>query len=180
MRNGPPVIGFAGPSGIGKTSLLERVVGELARAGVRVGVVKHTCHPVLADRPGKDSQRLYQAGAGAVALAGPDQIATFTRRERAPRLEDALQTLPEDIEVVLVEGYMWEPIPRYVLLPPQSEETDRYLGAHPILRVIHPPPTAAGERPDFDPGLVAELAAEIAEWAGRPRRRTPSTEETRQ
>jgi molybdopterin-guanine dinucleotide biosynthesis protein MobB len=112
------VIGFTGPSGVGKTTLLERVVATLAGQGLRVGVVKRASHHVETDRPGKDSHRLYHAGSAAVALASPDQITTFVRHEESPpRLKEVLDALPGDLDVVLVEGYLSEALPRYVLLP---------------------------------------------------------------
>jgi molybdopterin-guanine dinucleotide biosynthesis protein B len=36
-----PVVGFVGPSGVGKTTLLERMIDALRRRGVAVGAVKH-------------------------------------------------------------------------------------------------------------------------------------------
>ena len=63
MRSNHHVIGFVGPSSVGKTTLLEAIVPELQRRGLWVGVVKHSRHEVDVDRPGKDSARLNAAGA---------------------------------------------------------------------------------------------------------------------
>jgi molybdopterin-guanine dinucleotide biosynthesis protein MobB len=96
--------------GVGKTSLPSSVA-TLDGWGVRVGLVKHSCHAVPVDRPGKDSHRLYGAGAAAVALAMPGQIATFQRTaKRRPKLHEAIATLPPDLDAILVEGFHWEPI----------------------------------------------------------------------
>ncbi len=162
MRHGLPVIGFVGPSSSGKTTLLEGLVRTLEEQDVSVGVVKHSCHDVSADQPGKDSARLYAAGAEAVALAGQNQIATFVRRETPPRLGDALLSLPAGLDVVLVEGFAWEPIPRYLVLPEGFTDTSRYSEHGPILGTFVP----KGE-PLFPPEVIEELAREVADLIGR-------------
>ncbi len=67
-------IGFTGPSGSGKTTLIEALVPLLAAGGYRVGVVKHTHHHVVSNKPGKDSWRFDKAGAHRVLLVTPERI----------------------------------------------------------------------------------------------------------
>ena len=156
------VIGFTGPSGVGKTTLLERVVATLAGQDLRVGVVKRASHHGETDRPGKDSFRLYQAGSAAVALASPDQITTFVRHEASPpRLQEVLDALPGDLDVILVEGYLSEPLPRYVLLPCTEDAGRPYLESGKVLGTIHPPPSRDGCPPPYPAELVQEIAGEI-------------------
>ncbi|KAB2968284.1 molybdopterin-guanine dinucleotide biosynthesis protein B, partial [Zoogloea sp.] len=62
------VFGFAGWSGSGKTTLIERVIPEITRRGLRVSVIKHAHHGFDVDKPGKDSWRHREAGAGEVLL----------------------------------------------------------------------------------------------------------------
>ncbi|HXT51259.1 MAG TPA: molybdopterin-guanine dinucleotide biosynthesis protein MobB, partial [Thermoanaerobaculia bacterium] len=57
------VVGVAGWSGSGKTTLLERVVPALVADGLSVVVVKHDAHGLALDVAGKDSDRLFRAGA---------------------------------------------------------------------------------------------------------------------
>jgi molybdopterin-guanine dinucleotide biosynthesis protein MobB len=162
MRSGCPVIGFVGPSSAGKTTLLEGLVRTLQDRGVSVGVVKHTCHEVHPDEPGKDSARLFEAGADAVALAAPNQLVTFARREMPPRLADALLGLPPDVDVVLVEGFSWERIPRYVILPPGMDPLPRHTARGECLRTITAPPAVGDAPPVFPPELIESVASEIA------------------
>lgn len=100
------VVGICGPSGVGKTTLIEGVVAELRRAGQRVSVVKHAHVGFDLDRPGKDSYRMREAGAFEVLVASPRRMALL--REYGTEVElpvhDLLAELIE-VDWVLVEGY---------------------------------------------------------------------------
>ena len=50
-----PIVSFVGRSNSGKTTLIERVIPELVRAGYRVATVKHAGHGFDLDTEDKDS-----------------------------------------------------------------------------------------------------------------------------
>lgn len=105
-----PVVAFSGPSGVGKTTLLERLVAELVRRGSVVVALKHSGHPHAFDVPGKDSDRLRRAGARAVAVQGPAELAWFGPPR--PGGARALARLLPPADVVLAEGFKSERLPR--------------------------------------------------------------------
>jgi molybdopterin-guanine dinucleotide biosynthesis protein B len=108
-----PVIGIAGWKSSGKTTLVERLVAELVRRGLRVATVKHAHHEARIDDGATDSARHRRAGASEVALVSSARWAIVheLREEDEPTLDEVLARLsPADI--VIVEGYKRAPIPK--------------------------------------------------------------------
>lgn len=107
------VIGLAGWSGAGKTTLVAKLIPELNRRGLLVSTVKHAHHAFDIDRPGKDSFEHRRAGASEVLVASARRWALVRelRGEDEPSLADLLRRLsPADL--VIVEGFKAEPYPK--------------------------------------------------------------------
>jgi len=104
MERSVPVVGLAGYSGSGKTTFLEKLIAELKGRGYRVGVIKHTSHPVEFDRPGKDTWRHARAGADVVVLASPDNVAVVRKYQSPPQPEDVLP-LVDGVDLIIIEGF---------------------------------------------------------------------------
>ena len=100
------VVGIAGWSGSGKTSLIVRLIPALAARGCRVATVKHAHHDFDIDIPGKDSYEHRAAGAAEVVVSSARRWAVVheNRGEPEPALGDILRRL-SPADVVLVEGY---------------------------------------------------------------------------
>src|ERR1017187_1853145 len=107
-----PVLAVCGLSGSGKTTLLEAAIPLLVRRGLAVAVIKHTSHGFEVDRQGKDSDRLFRAGA-TISLRGPEQ--QFERRAAALSLEVTLARLACDHDLLLVEGHKDTALPKFWL-----------------------------------------------------------------
>ena len=100
------VFGIAGHSGMGKTTLLERLVPELSSRGLVVSLIKHSHKAIEIDRPGKDSYRLRESGCKEVLLLGNDRWALMheLRGSDEPPLDYLLSRL-QRCDLVLVEGF---------------------------------------------------------------------------
>jgi len=105
----PRVLAFSGASGSGKTTVLVKLIPALRARGLIVAALKHSGHVHPFDRRGKDSARLRGAGAVAVALSGPREVAYFGPPRRA--LEDLIALLPP-CHLVVAEGWKHERLPR--------------------------------------------------------------------
>ena len=100
------IFGIAGHSGMGKTTLLERLVPELAANGLVVSLIKHSHKNVDIDRPGKDSYRLRESGCKEVLLLGNDRWALMHELRGAPEPSlDYLLDRMQHCDLVLVEGF---------------------------------------------------------------------------
>ncbi len=101
------VVGFAGSSGAGKTTLIERLIPALRARGLRVSVLKHAHHGLEIDKPGKDTWRHREAGAYEVLAVSPQRMVlqrTFERpQERS--VHEVLPALHPGVDWVLVEGW---------------------------------------------------------------------------
>ncbi|GAB6097116.1 molybdopterin-guanine dinucleotide biosynthesis protein B [Desulfatiferula olefinivorans] len=100
----PRVLSFVGSSNSGKTTLIARLIGELKKRNVRVGVIKHAHHGFDLDREGSDSQTYQRSGADAVMLASPRGMALMRPcpNDADP---DRLIGFLSDMDLVIIEGY---------------------------------------------------------------------------
>jgi molybdopterin-guanine dinucleotide biosynthesis protein MobB len=112
---GVPVLACCGFSGSGKTTLLEAVVPTLRDRGLAVAVIKHDAHGIRIDREGKDSDRLFRAGAN-VLLRGSNESAARWRCGEGPSLDQALDQLGSTHDIVLIEGHKQTTLPKLWLL----------------------------------------------------------------
>ncbi len=156
---------ISGPSGVGKTRLLSRLLPSLAELGIRVGVVKHSGHRHGFDVPGKDTDVVRRAGAIAAAITGPRETAWFGPPVAGAR---ALARLLPPVDLVLAEGFKGERLPRIEVH--RRSVSRRFLCADDrgVIAVVtdEPPPRPL-------PTFAATEASEVARFlAARLRRRT--------
>lgn len=155
-----PAFGICGWSGSGKTTLLEALIPLLRARGLRVAVVKHDVHGIQLDLAGKDSDRLFQAGA-AVALLGPQEILCRIPPSDPNPLKQIILNLDATHDVVLCEGHKSVPYERKVWLRIRPGE--------------EPPAEAAGIDRVLDPGedrlrIVSQM---LQDWLDERMHATP-------
>ena len=107
------VIGFAGWSGAGKTTLIVKLIPELNRRGLSVSTIKHAHHNFDLDQPGKDSYEHRKAGAEEVLVASANRVALMRELRGAPEPSlGELFRLLKTVDLVLVEGFKRDRLPK--------------------------------------------------------------------
>jgi molybdopterin-guanine dinucleotide biosynthesis adapter protein len=104
------VIGIAGWSGAGKTTLISRVIPYLRQQGLRVSVIKHAHHDFDVDIPGKDSWVHRQSGAEEVLVSSANRWALMheLRGAAEPELPELLKKM-SPVDLVVIEGFKSRP-----------------------------------------------------------------------
>lgn len=115
----PPVVGFAGYSNSGKTTVMSAVIARLTASGRRVGTLKHDVHGFSLDRPGKDTWRHREAGASATVISSPKGIGIVMDTMQDTPLEKLLPIFC-GMDIVLVEGYKRAKIPKIEVYRPEN------------------------------------------------------------
>jgi molybdopterin-guanine dinucleotide biosynthesis protein B len=97
------VIAIVGYHNSGKTTLIEKLAEELKNRGLRVGYLKHDPkgHGET-DREGSDTSRVFKV-ADRVALASPDRMTLWDRRDDDPL--SIVREFFKGFDVVILEGY---------------------------------------------------------------------------
>ncbi|WP_413717715.1 molybdopterin-guanine dinucleotide biosynthesis protein B [Silicimonas sp. MF1-12-2] len=161
------VWGVVGWKNSGKTGLMERLVTEFTRRGLRVSTLKHAHHSFDVDQEGKDSYRHRVAGATEVLLASRNRWALMheLRDDVEPTLDDLLGRL-SPVDLVLVEGYKRD---RHRKVEAHRAETGNPLIAHSdetIRAVASDSNASAHGRPTFDLNDTRGIADFIANELG--------------
>ncbi len=144
---------------VGKTTLIERLVPELARRGCRVATVKRPAHHFDFDVPGKDSRRHFEAGAVASLVYGDDKVAVVRRTAAPPRLEDLLAECLPNADLVLVEGHKSAALPKIEVFRAGAHPRPLYDGQPDIVAIASDAPLELGI-----PWLDLNDTAAIAEF----------------
>ena len=77
--------------------MVAALVSALEARGIRVGLVKSDRHGFVMDHPNTDTDTVMQAGATAVAIAGPQETAVRLRTTEQTNLMELAQSLPVDL-----------------------------------------------------------------------------------
>jgi molybdopterin-guanine dinucleotide biosynthesis adapter protein len=159
------VVGFAGFSNSGKTTLVESLIGALKIRGLRVSVVKHAHHAFDIDHPGKDTFRHREAGAFEVIVASNKRLALMREYERDAELKvhHLLAELYEGVDWVLVEGFKQSDLQKIEVHRPSVGKPTLYEDDDFIVAIATDEPDAFDGK-TLRPVLDVNSADAVAQW----------------
>ena len=104
-RSVPIVTISASQSKSGKTTVATALIHQLSQRGIVVGMVKSDGHGFSMDQEGTDTWKASQAGAKAVAIAGPNGYAMIVHGESMQRQQQLIRLANEmPVDLVLLES----------------------------------------------------------------------------
>ena len=165
------VVGFCGPSGVGKTTLIEQLIVGFKARGLRVSVIKHAHKRFDIDRPGKDSWRHREAGASEVLLASDRRLALLREYavEGLPSVHALIAEL-SPVDWVLVEGWKHAGLPKVEVWRAALGQAPIYPDDPFVTAIATDTPAALPvptQRPVFDMAAVPALASHLLDTAER-------------
>ena len=161
------IIGLAGWSGAGKTTLVARLIPALLARGLSVSTLKHAHHQFDIDQPGKDSYTHRIAGSTETLISSGKRFALMHELRGAPEwtLRQLLGKLMP-VDLVLVEGFKREKHPKIEIYRAANGKPPLH-PADPLIRAIATDQIFAGvvlPQVGLDEiEAIANLAVELAE-----------------
>jgi len=169
MTYKPKILGIAGWKNSGKTTLTERLIGELTRRRLRVSAVKHAHHSFDVDHPGTDSARHRAAGAREIAIVSTVRMAHIRELEGAaePSLDQILAAFAP-CDLVLVEGYKRVAIPKIEVRRAASRSQEPLAGCDEnVIAIASDTGSEHPGLPGFHLDDIAKIADFVVVWMGR-------------
>jgi len=149
------IFGIAGRSGMGKTTLLERLVPEITARGLVVSIIKHSPKNIEIDRPGKDSYRLREAGCQEVLLMGGDRWALMHELRGAPEPSlDYLLDRMQHCDLVLIEGFKHGNFPKLEVWRASEDQATLWPDWPGIVAIASDKPPREPGQAEVTPGLT--------------------------
>ncbi|MCP3772048.1 molybdopterin-guanine dinucleotide biosynthesis protein B [Paenibacillus sp. MZ04-78.2] len=164
------IIGFAGYSNSGKTTLISLLAPYFEEQGVKVAVIKHDAHGHYKEAPAADSTFFIRSGASASVVLSPDAVRTYERK--TVTLQETIERLKGSYELILIEGFKREPHDKIAVF--RTEEQARIvqqLAAPPIACIAADRKLAEAAAPGI-PSFCMDAVESVAEFI-RSRMRNP-------
>ncbi len=98
-------------SGMGKTTLIEKLIKLFKDKNYKVGILKHDAHQFEIDKEGKDSWRFTKAGGDNVVISSSQKLAMVKQVEKEKGIEEIL-FLFQDVDIVIMEGFKSNAYPK--------------------------------------------------------------------
>jgi len=107
-----PIVSIVGKSNSGKTTLLEKLIADLAGRGYRVATIKHNKHGFNIDHEGKDSYRHKRAGAHTTVVTSPHQLALVADVDHDHSFDEIRDKYIRGMDIILTEGFKVNDYPK--------------------------------------------------------------------
>jgi len=107
-----PVVCIVGQSGSGKTTYIEKLIGEIKKRGYRLAVIKHHPHDFDIDVEGKDSWRYMQAGSDAAVVSAPHKVGLIKNVDHDLVPDELKKLVGGGFNIVIIEGFKKSDAPK--------------------------------------------------------------------
>lgn len=131
VRKKQKIIAVCGVKNSGKTTLLTKLVKELAGRGIKTAAIKHDGHDFACDISGTDSFRLKEAGAYGTAVFSASRV-FIHKTGTGETAEELIRMFPE-AEIIFLEGMKESSYPKIEVIRkgiskvPVSDPEGRFL-----------------------------------------------------
>jgi molybdopterin-guanine dinucleotide biosynthesis protein B len=165
-KNAMRIIGLAGWSGSGKTSLLAKLIPHLTAQGLRISTLKHAHAAFDIDVPGKDSHTHRMSGATEVLVSSPRRFALIHELRGAPELDlpELLRKL-SPVDLVLVEGYKRHSHPKLEIYRAEIGKDFIHPNDPDIVAIASDKPLPGATLPVIDLNDIEAVAAVVLKHA---------------
>ena len=111
-KTSPFILGFYGSSGVGKTTLVTRIVELLTNEGFHVAVIKISNQAISIDSKGKDTYLYGEAGADTVVFSSASESAVLFKKPLSTGTIVKFLNENENNDFIFIEGAMEDWIPK--------------------------------------------------------------------
>ena len=136
MINRLPIVNVIGYSNSGKTCCIVELVSILTRRGYKVATAKHCHEGFQLDREGKDSWKHKRAGAVATFLSSNEQIGLIQDTGESLPLQFIAQRFIREADLLLAEGFSWEPTPKILVVKGTNFETAKNSSSNTLFALV--------------------------------------------
>lgn len=137
-----PIVTVVGYSNSGKTRCIVALIALLTQRGYRVASARHCHDGFTLDVAGKDSWKHKHAGAVTTLMASRNRIGVIVDQAISLSLAQLCELYVHEADIVLAEGFSWEPHPKILIRGADNAEERKLPGESLIALVGESPFTS--------------------------------------
>lgn len=118
------IVAISGFKNSGKTTLIEKLIMEFTREGLKVATVKHDGHDFVGDCEGTDTDRHRKAGAIGIAIFSDNQYMIINQ---VPIDERELFRTFDYADLILLEGFKYSDYPKIEIVKAGEEPVGKHV-----------------------------------------------------